>query len=239
MRKLYVIILLIALCAGAYLTVKSFIKPVEIEDGEKLKVVYRYSADILFNGDKIDLENKKITNYTKFNDALNGDYKNVAAYETKDMTGKYSTNLNDVLKTDTVDREVYIKHTIDQNGIIKKTELCGINSWGTLCRTYEGIYDESIGYWTNPKYAEQRQAMIDYSKWDAETEKSLYSEYVRCDDYSSDDYEGIAGLREGHSWKSVGCSDYSVVIKLDTFGDMVSLDSQSVCKAEYGASYCE
>ncbi len=107
-------------------------------------VVYRYSTDLLFDGDVINLDNKTITNYTKYSDIDNYDYTNIATQEVKEMTGLYSTNLDDVINVDENKAVIYLKHTINKSGVIKKTELCSINSFGTLCRVYEDTFKEDI-----------------------------------------------------------------------------------------------
>jgi len=159
-----------------------------VEGNNKSLIVYRYSSDMLFKGDKIDLKNRTITNYTKFKDYVELDYENVPTNETKPMTGIYSTNIDDVLtvsiKPDGTpitsrNNANYIKHTIDGNGIITKTEICIVTPWGTSCEESYATYDSEEKDWSNPKYEEQKNKLFDFYKWDNTTSTSAY-ENVTC-----------------------------------------------------------
>lgn len=114
-------------------------------------IVYRFSSDPLFTGDKIDLKQNKITNYKKLKresvyvEELGGDTTKVSweqTNETKNMTGIYSTDINDVLTItkapngttiSSKSNKVYLKHLIDSNGIVVKSEVCRKESFGELC----------------------------------------------------------------------------------------------------------
>ena len=152
-------------------------------------IIYRFSADNLYNGDKIDLQNRKYTNYTKWY----GD-KAVSTNETHDMVGVYSTNLNDVLtistnyngsSIETRSNPVYLKHTVNGEGIITKSETCLKTSWGTLCQTGgEGIYDETNDDWNDPNYETKKSTLLNFFKWNTENDTSEYDGFS-CDIDSS------------------------------------------------------
>jgi len=202
-------------------------------------IVYRFSSDSLFKGDKIDLTNKTITNYTKFKDMENSDYTNVSTNETKTMTGVYSTNLNDVLTVsvnpdgtaiDSTNNVQYLKHTIDENGIITKTEVCNVTSWGTLCRESYATYDEENSKWTNPKYEEQVTDLFNFYKWDTTTSTSPYDD-VEC---------GISSWidKEGNTGSDANCSAGSAHAHVNDDGTVDAYDFAFECANDVGASVC-
>ena len=135
-------------------------------------IIYRYSKDELYIGDKIDLKNRKYTNYLKYDKDLD---RAVETNETHDMVGIYSTNINDVLTVsmepdgdiiETRSNLVYLKHTLDNEGKIIKTETCLVAPWGTFCQTGgEGIED-SNGDWYDPKCREKAKALVDFFERD-------------------------------------------------------------------------
>lgn len=237
MKKAIIItIVILLLCAGGYFLFKKKGNGEEpyVPHPETI-IIYRHSGDILFTGDKIDLASKKITKYTKFKDYDNGEYQNIAASEVKDMTGVYSTNLSDVLVKNAYNVYVYLKHTTDENGVISKTELCYANDRGTFCKTYEGKYDESTGYWTDSKFEASKTELFNYFKWDEETSTSGYTKYDSCSIANSADYGEI----NGQLWDFAGCCGISGCMKLYSYGNAVSYAGDVSCRLEYGASYCE
>ncbi len=210
-------------------------------------VVYRLSSDFLFIGDKIDLVNKTITNYTKFNyignkDHIdvptNEDFINVPTDKTKPMTGIYSTNIDDVLtvsiKPDgtpvgSKNNINYLKHTIDEYGIITKTELCNITSWGTLCRESYATYNEETKKWINNKYEEQVVELSNFYKGDSKTSTSAYEGVT--------DMNGTYGTDTGQTGFSVRYfvgSDSAVVYD----NGYIDARGSFSCEIYYGASSC-
>lgn len=158
-----------------------------VEGNNQSLIVYRYSSDELFVGDKIDLENRKVTSYKKINydeDSDDGNFEIVDVNETRPMTGVYSTNISDVLTvsvdpygnaTDNTNPPFYLKHIIDGNGIITKTEVCNINSWGTLCREQTSTYNNETGKFDNPEYEIQINELFDFYKYNPKTDTSQYN----------------------------------------------------------------
>ena len=148
-------------------------------------IVYRYSSDKLLIGDKIDLENKKYTNYHKYISSTSS-YDSIN--QTKNMVGIYSTNINDVL---TINKEfngnaissrsnvMYFKHAINEDGIITKTEICLTTSWGTFCQDSGGglVYDEEnnkIVY--KPQLFDTRiNELLSFFKWNKTGNISEYN----------------------------------------------------------------
>ena len=191
------------------------------------KVIYSYSENELYTGDKIDLKNKTVTNYLFHNyrtDKLD------TIDETHDMAGIFSTNINDVLNiskntdgttTEPKNNVHYIKYTVNSDGIIQKAEVCLVMSWGTWCETGRDSADMiQRGDVTDYKFKERKTALLDFLKWDTNTNKSAY-EGVTCDLQSSSSVHcyftsGISISMYGHGntgvWDSdgVGCEVYPV-----------------------------
>ena len=172
------------------------------------KIIYRYSSDELYVGDKIDLKNKKITSHHVWSDSQN---KYIDPNETNDMVGIYSTDLEDVLTVSTnyngnivTERNsvVYLKHTVDEDGIITKSETCVKTSWGTFCQTGgEGEFNLANGQWNDPKYEAKKSTLLDFYKWNTSTNTSEYSGFS-CSVYSSDSY--CISVAEGSYIHSIG-----------------------------------
>ncbi|MBP3766125.1 MAG: prepilin-type N-terminal cleavage/methylation domain-containing protein [Bacilli bacterium] len=148
-------------------------------------IIYRYSNDHLYLGDKIDLDNRTYTNYTKY-DFESGT--NISANDTYEMSGIYSTDLNDVLSISTnyagypiesKSNPVYLKHTVNSEGIIIKSESCLKTSWGTLCQTGgEGTYDDVNKKWNDTKYETKKTNLLDFFNWNSENNTSTYDGYT-------------------------------------------------------------
>lgn len=151
------------------------------------KVIYSYSNEELFTGDKIDLKNKTVTNYLGYNYSTN---KLDTIDETHDMTGIFSTNINDVLNIsknsdgtviEPKNNTHYIKYTVNSDGIIQKAEVCLIMPWGTWCETGRDSKDFiQNGDVDDYNYEERKEALLDFLKWDTNTNKSAY-EGVTCE----------------------------------------------------------
>ncbi len=157
-------------------------------------IIYRVSSDELFIGDKIDLQNRKYTNYLKM------DYETespVSTNETHDMVGIYSTNVDDVLTISTNcigdhiesrSNLVYLKHTVNSEGIILATESCLKTSWGTFCqKSGENLYYDRLGYETDPKFAMNKDNLFEFFNWDKENQTSPYGNF-KCYSDSSQAY---------------------------------------------------
>ena len=163
------------------------------EPNEKPNIfVYRYSINSLSDGDQIDLANHKIIVHVHY-DYDSNSYKN-DLNEIYDMTGIYSTNINDVLKVSmkdqyavgacygcvegelssekNIDNTVFLKHTIDSEGYIKKTELCLNNSWGIFCQHENYNYGRTSN--VDPNYLIYKKNLYNYFKWDDENKISEY-----------------------------------------------------------------
>ena len=168
---------------GSKVEVKKGSTPADKPAGET--IIYRFSNDLLYNGDKIDLKNRKYTNYTKYDEEAG---KSVSTNETHDMVGIYSTNLNDVLTIRTYydgssiesrSNQVYLKHTVNGEGIITKSETCLVTSWGTLCQTGgESIYDETNDKWNDPNYETKKSTLLNFFKWNTENHTSGYDGFT-------------------------------------------------------------
>ena len=205
-------------------------------------IIYRFSNDMLHNGDKIDLENRKYSPFEqKYQCLVNGvmtdadkinieDYTNEELEEIAktceyreaeyDMTGIYSTNLNDVLTIATnIDgtpiesrsNPAYLKHTVNSEGVITKSEACLKTSWGTLCQTGgEGIYDEANDKWNDPNYDLKYVNLDNFFHNSSKSDNiSCYGRgnYLECNDYLLNFRAFVA------SSGSVSSSDTSVNVR--------------------------
>ena len=207
---------------GSKVEVKKGSTPADKNIGET--IIYRFSNDLLYNGDKIDLENRKYTNYIKWNGTRTPDSIN----ETHDMVGIYSTKLSDVLtistnyngeSIETRSNPVYLKHTLNSEGIITKSETCLKTSWGTLCQTVGEVVEDSIGNWTDSKYETNKTTLINFFKWNTETNTSEYDGFS-CNISSSSavcNSSSLAAIVNSHSGvdsyngsASMRCSVYLV-----------------------------
>ena len=136
------------------------------------------------------MNNRKYTNYTKYDKEAD---KVDTTNETHDMVGVYSKNLNDVLTitTDydgsTIDKTnipYYLKHIINSEGIILKSEVCLKTSLGTLCHTGgEGVKNIN-GKWNDPNYEAKKQMELDFFKWNNDTKTSEYDSWY-CEIHST------------------------------------------------------
>ena len=165
-------------------------EPAQKPTGET--IIYRFSSDKLYIGDKIDLKNRKYTNYTKKVWDIDNTIKLVATNETHDMVGIYSTNLDDVLTISTnidgqsiqsTNNSIYLKHTVNDGGIITKSEICLKRDWGTLCQAGEGTYNSSDDSWSALNFENKKTELLDFFKYDMKTYTSQYDN-VYCSDQS-------------------------------------------------------
>ena len=216
-----------------------------VNDGKTNTIVYRLSSDLLFIGDKIDLENHTITNYTKFNGFVDLDFTSVETNETHDMTGVYTTDLEDLLVEN---KNVYLKNTINGDGIIKKMEVCYIDEWGTYCKDDEhytyGVDEADAIDAANEKTV---QKLHDFFKWNITDGTSEYGETVGCGiGYS---YLDMRYIRS--KFPNNRCSNYDGEwrkgeIIIDTYGNVLiyaSIDREAqssyYCEIVNGLSLCE
>ena len=212
---------------GDKVEVKKGSTPADKPAGET--IIYRFSNDDLYDGDKIDLKNRKYTTHHEWSDELD---KEVDA--THDMVGVYSTNLNDVLTISTDydgssiesrSNPVYLKHTVNSEGIITKSEICLKTSWGTLCQTGgEGIYDESNDKWNDPNYETKKSTFLNFFKWNTENNTSEYDGFT-CGSGSSGASCNSSALRaEVYPGGLVSSADRSAYVSCD-----VDFDGESFC----------
>lgn len=199
-------------------------------------VVYRLSSDFLFIGDKIDLENREVTSYKKNNTDSYEHFDYVDVNETRPMTGVYSTNISDVLTVsvapegnaiEITNPHSYLKHIIDGNGIITKTEVCSITSWGTLCREQTSTYNKETGKWENPKYEIQVSELFNLYKYDPITGTSQYKN-VGC--------HGDSSEASAYCWETTLNKWYENSISSD--GVVISISSTIGCISGYDVSAC-
>ena len=173
-------------------------------DNSASTVVYSYSNNFLFIGDKIDMENRKITNNVKRKENSN---KVEETNETYDMTGIYSTDLDDVLtvsvnpdgtEIESKSNNVYLKHTIDSEGTIKKTEVCIVLNGETLCvvGNSEYIDNEGTGSWVISGYSDKTTAVLNFLDVIRDKEETLFDGcmYDSVHDYRSCWYKNDAIL---------------------------------------------
>ena len=181
----------------------------------KETVVYRFSSDDLYIGDKIDLQNRKYTNYTKYDEEQD---KVVSIDETHDMVGIYSKNINDVLNInmnydgtpiESKSNFIYLKHTLDSDDRIVKSEACIKTSWETLCQeSLDNTYDWEANSYKDSDYDAKKNKLLNFFKWNSNTNTSEYSGFT-CSVGSSNTY----------------CTNYSShVAKIWNTGDFIVTD---------------
>ncbi len=232
------------------------IKENENNDKSGETIIYRFSEDVLYNGDTIDLKNRKYTTHHEWNDELD---KEVDA--THDMVGVYSTKLSDVLtistnyngeSIETRSNPVYLKHTVNSEGIITKSETCLKTSWGTLCQVGGGVYDEAIDDWDDPNYETKKTTLFNFFKSETNTSDELaYSKYktkktalfnilayIRPINTYTSAYEGFSCKIYSDG---VDCGSSALGAGVYSLGDVYSGDGSAAvdCNVDFdGKSYC-
>ncbi len=194
------------------------------------QIIYSFSTNELFVGDKLDLQNRKYTNYLTIKP---GTEELVPANETHDMVGIYSTNIDDVLTISTEcngrpiesrNNIVYLKHTVNSEGIITKTEACLKTPWGTICQEGEkDTYYDKLGLSKDPKFETKKTNLFDFFKWNDKTKSSPYGK-LNC--YSSSDEVYCSNFP---LWRISFSSDGTVYVD-------EAQSSYSICSA-YGGDF--
>ena len=196
-----------------FLCSKSDCQTCEVAEPESKPVdtIYRFSFDRLQNGDNIDLYNRKYTKYTKYNEDTLEPY---PANETHDMKGIYTSNINDVLtfseyngySLDGISENnvTFLKHTVDANGIITKSENCLKTPWGLIClEGADGIKDETTNQWSSPNFETKKGDLLNFFKWNSENNTSEY-DGVTCQIYPNVVSCNISNLNVGITIQSGG-----------------------------------
>lgn len=154
-------------------------------------------------GDKIDLEHNKIIHHKLVEkQTVNGeeDVRIVDANEEENLVGIFSTNINDVLSvpsnindpnSEKIENNTYLRHLLDDDGIVISTETCKVFDYGTLCL---GV-DESTNKYT--LFEKLKTKIFNFNKWDSKNNTSEYDNLVCFDEEKEKDDNGNDSYRTG------------------------------------------
>lgn len=154
----------------------------------------------IVNGDKLDLVHRKIIHNTWIESTKDehGDVDLSVSHEprTEDLVGIFSTDVNDVLRvpsditdmnSEKMDNDIYLRHLVDDNGIVITSEVCNVYPHGTICLGSDEITDKA------KLFSSLKTQLYSFNKWDSKSETSEYS-YIEChEENDSEVFESTAG----------------------------------------------
>lgn len=156
-------------------------------------IIYSFTTDTVFVGDTLDINGRKITT-TKSIDAVSGVVSTIDE-TTKNLTGVYSTNRNDVLNvpTDLSDltsekraNYAYLKITINSDNVVEDTQVCSNTKYGEIC---SNMNLDTISL----SFEERNSNSIDLLKINYQEKTSEYNDV----EIGEENYSGMAMMEFG------------------------------------------